>query len=317
MAGNRYKFDLEDFTFRKVTISIREKLMKVLKFFIATSSLAVLYYMVAALFISTDSEKHLKEENRLYARIYERLEERDRMLSSVMKGLEARDNEIYSNIFKTGAPSVEQLSNTTVIPLADTLEETDIALYASSKLDALDRAAADVEKNFLEVFGKLAGRQVVLPPMSVPVENFSYARCGASVGEKVNPFYKVTTTHRGLDIMSQAGEKVVAAADGTVVSATRSSKGDGNTVVLSHEGGFRTRYAHLADIYARPGATLRKGDLLGTVGTSGSSFAPHLHYEVWRDSTCLDPVDHLFASLGPKDYAAVAIMASSAGQSMD
>jgi murein DD-endopeptidase MepM/ murein hydrolase activator NlpD len=91
----------------------------------------------------------------------------------------------------------------------------------------------------------------------------------------------------------------------------------GNVVTIDHGNGIKTRYAHLADIEVRKGRAVKKGTRIGYVGVSGNSFAPHLHYEVLRHTVVLDPVNHLFASVGPEEYVNILIMSSMTGQSMD
>jgi murein DD-endopeptidase MepM/ murein hydrolase activator NlpD len=137
------------------------------------------------------------------------------------------------------------------------------------------------------------------------------------VGDKINPFYKVSIRHNGLDIIAPAGDPVFAAADGTISEVIRSRKGLGNQVVIDHGNGYFTRYAHLADMEAVKGRKVRRGTRLGYVGVSGNSFAPHLHYEVLRDSVVLDPVNHLFASVTPEEYVSMLVMSVSTGQSLD
>jgi murein DD-endopeptidase MepM/ murein hydrolase activator NlpD len=153
--------------------------------------------------------------------------------------------------------------------------------------------------------------------MSNPLNEFTFAQTGASVGDKINPFYKVPIRHDGLDLVSHSGEPVCVAADGVVTDVIKSRKGLGNVVVVSHKGGYVTRYAHLADIEVKKGRSLKKGDRIGYVGVSGNSFAPHLHYEVLRDTLVMDPVNYMFASLDPEEYVNVMILAVTTGQSLD
>ena len=123
--------------------------------------------------------------------------------------------------------------------------------------------------------------------------------------------------HNGLDLIAPAGDPVYAVADGRVKEIIRSRKGLGNVVVIDHGNGYVTRYAHLADIETRKGRKVRRGARLGYVGVSGNSFAPHLHYEVLRDTLVLDPVNHFFASVTPEEYMNMLIMSVTTGQSMD
>jgi Membrane proteins related to metalloendopeptidases len=158
---------------------------------------------------------------------------------------------------------------------------------------------------------------IVLPPMSSPLRSFSHARVGASVGERINPFYKVPVQHGGLDMIAQMGEDVVAAAPGIVSSVVRSGKGLGNVVEITHAAGYVTRYAHLDAIRVAKGQRVAKGGLIGKVGVSGNSFAPHLHYEVQKDGVKVDPVNYFFASTPPADYMEMLYMSANARQSMD
>jgi murein DD-endopeptidase MepM/ murein hydrolase activator NlpD len=123
--------------------------------------------------------------------------------------------------------------------------------------------------------------------------------------------------HNGLDLIAPAGDPVYATADGVVKEVTKSRKGLGNVVAIDHGNGYVTRYAHLADIEVRKGRRVKAGTRIGYVGVSGNSFAPHLHYEVLRDTVVMDPVNHFFASLDPEEYVNVMIMAATTGQSLD
>ena len=158
---------------------------------------------------------------------------------------------------------------------------------------------------------------VILYSVLNPLKDFSFAQTGASVGERINPFYKVKIMHNGLDLIAPAGDPVPAAGDGVVTEVTKSRKGLGNVVTITHKGGYKTRYAHLADIEVRKGNRVRKGKVIGYVGVSGNSFAPHLHYEVYRDTSIMDPVHYMFESVTPDEYVNMLVMSASTGQSMD
>ena len=110
---------------------------------------------------------------------------------------------------------------------------------------------------------------------------------------------------------------MLAAADGVVRDVIHANKGLGNIVVIDHRNGYLTRYALLGDITVSKGKTVRRGQKVGTVGISSTTFAPHLHYEVLRDGETLDPVHFLFASVSPEDYAKMLYMSVSTRQSLD
>ena len=316
--GNRYILD-DDNNVRKARTSVWTIVRKILVFFVGTLSLAVVYYVVFALLFSTDKEKILEQENKMYEKIVPQMKQKAELLEDVVDGLQERDNGIYTEIFHASAPSLNPLHTLSSLSGLDTIPDTRIVRYSSDKLAFIEKSASSVEENFQVIFQALesSSAQKVAPPMTVPVKNFSFARTGASVGMKINPFYKVPMQHNGLDLIASAGEPVYATADGVVTDVVRSRKGLGNVVTISHDGGYSTRYAHLADIEVRKGRRLGRGTRIGYVGVSGNSFAPHLHYEVLRDTVVLDPVNCFFGSLTVDEYVNMLVMSVSTGQSMD
>jgi murein DD-endopeptidase MepM/ murein hydrolase activator NlpD len=189
--------------------------------------------------------------------------------------------------------------------------------YAYGKVVAAEGRAARVEDNFRKALALVASGDRALPPMSLPLGTVSFAQVGASVGQKVNPFYKVETAHNGVDLIAPQGDPVLAVADGTVTDVISSRKGLGNVVEITHPGGYVTRYAHLADITVSRGQRVQRGRKIASVGISGNSFAPHLHFELLKDGEYLDPVDCFLAGVTPDGYAGMKLMASRTGQSLD
>ena len=313
----QYEFDKKHFKFRKHKTSVWVILRKAFLWFIASLSMAVLYYVIFALFFSTDEERRLKNENRMYAKEYPLLEEREQMLSEVVEGLSVRDDRIYEEIFHTSAPNMDPGASIDYLFGLDSIPDGDIVKRSEARLDVLKGRAADVESDFRAIIDRLQGGECVVPPMSNPLKDFSFAQTGASVGERINPFYKVKIMHNGLDLIAPAGDPVHAAGDGVVTEVVKSRKGLGNVVTITHKGGYKTRYAHLADIEVRKGNRVKKGKVIGYVGVSGNSFAPHLHYEVCRDTSVMDPVHYMFESVTPDEYVNMLIMSASTGQSMD
>lgn len=315
--NSQYIFDKKDIKFRKKRTSVWAVIRRILVFFVATASMAVLYYVIFAMFFSTEEEQRLRSENRMYEREYPALEEKEGLVSDVVEGLRVKDNRIYEEIFHMSAPNMDAMSSVNFLSGLDSIPDRDIVVYTDRKISALGKTAGSVEENFTRIMEAVQDSGFVMPPMTNPIEGFSFAQTGASVGDKINPFYKVSIRHNGLDLIAPAGEPVYASADGTVKNIIRSRKGLGNVVEIDHGNGYVTRYAHLADIEVSKGRKLKKGTRIGYVGVSGNSFAPHLHYEIIRDTLVMDPVHHLFASVGPEEYTNILIMAVSTGQSMD
>ena len=307
----------KDFRFKKEKASVWTVICRILMFFVATISLAIVYYILFALVFSTEEERALKQENRLYEQEYPEMARKEALLADVVEGLKVKDDRIYEEIFNTSAPNMDQFSSLEFLMALDSIPDTDIVSHSAGRLDKLEVSGGRGEENFKRVMEAISSSDFVMPPMSNPLKDFTFAQTGASIGDKINPFYKVPMKHNGLDLIAPAGDPVYAVADGTVKEIIRSRKGLGNVVVIDHGNGYVTRYAHLADIETRKGRKVRRGARLGYVGVSGNSFAPHLHYEVLRDTLVLDPVNHFFASVTPEEYMNMLIMSVTTGQSMD
>lgn len=304
--------------FRKVTRSVWSVFWKAMRYFMVTASLAVVYYIVFSLVVNTDSERKLKREIQMYQKTYDEMLRKENLIGDVLDGLKEKDGEIYRQLFNSDSPELGGMYPDGLLSVIDSVDDKDIIDYVGKKIGLLEQASAHIESNFSKVMAILdSGGVKSLPPMTNPLKDFSYARTGATVGRRINPFYKVPSDHWGLDLISQQGDPVFASADGVVKYVDHSSKGLGNVVAIDHGNGYQTRYAHLENTRVSKGQKVFRGKQIGQVGMSGNSFAPHLHYEVRRDSVRLDPLHFMFASVSPEDYIGMLFMSSNTGQSMD
>ena len=310
----RYEFD-KDFNFRKVTHSVWGMVRTTLKWLVATVSLAAFYYIVFSFLLNTEEERRLKRENRMYEKLYPQMKEKEQLISDVIKDLRLRDDAIYERLFHAQAPQMDPMGSMSFVFAGDSIPDKDMVEYTSGKAALLARAAESVDSGFLKIFSCAA--KCPMPPVTVPLPELKFAQVGASVGQKLNPFYKVMSQHNGVDLIVGQGTPVLAAGDGVVTDVSKSGKGLGNVVEITHDGGYVTRYAHLQDIVVRKGERVKTGKKIACVGISGNSFAPHLHYEIYRDGELMDPVNFFFASFTPEEYTKAAYMSATTGQSMD
>ena len=122
--------------------------------------------------------------------------------------------------------------------------------------------------------------------------------------------------HEGIDMAAPAGTKIIATGDGTVVHSER-VPGYGNLIEIDHGYNYMSRYAHLGELHVKPGDKVRRGDLIGRVGSTGKSVAPHLHYEVRFKDEAQNPVNYFFMDLTPEMYEEITLTADNAGHLMD
>ena len=288
-----------------------------LRFLVASVSTAIIIYILVALLFSTDEEKRLQKENRLYSQRYTAMKEQAKLTSDVIDGLLDKDNAIYQELFNTPAPTLDEVSAADLIADSDSLSERFYLSAAASKSGSLMKMAESVDRNFEEGFRLIKSNGAAVPPLSMPLKDISYVQTGASTGMRLNPVTKLELMHGGLDLVAPQGAPVYAAAEGTVTKVTHSRKGLGNTVEIDHGNGYTTKYCLLGDVTAVKGRRVKQGTKLGSVGISTSATAPHLHYEVWRDTLAMDPVNYLFTSVTPEDYARMMSLSVNTKQSMD
>ncbi|MCM1176721.1 MAG: M23 family metallopeptidase [Clostridium sp.] len=315
--AKKYIYDDKQVRFRVSKNPVSGILLRLLKYFVFSIAVAVVCYGLFALIFSTDQEHRLRQENRIYAKVYPEIEKKERLLSDVVTGLKLRDDEIYSEIFHTQAPDAERLFAADFLAVSDTTADEAIAAFVEDKADVLMKRSSRIEENFRAIFDGLSAEGFVMPPMSMPIKGFSYAQTGATVGQKLSPFYKVKVEHHGLDMIVHVGTPVYATGPGVVTDVIRSGRGQGNIVEITHDGGYMTRYSHLQDITVAKGRKVDTDVVIGHTGMSGMAYAPHLHYEVYRDGNVLDPVDYFFHDVTPYEYADIVIMSVSVEQSMD
>ena len=305
MEGNKKRHILRRFVWRPLT------------FILSVLSLTFVGYAIVCLFYSTEEEKAIKAQNKSYEELYPRVLHKLAGVSNELASLSAQDDGIYKDIFHAEPPADDPMSSLSIFFGSDSIPDSKLVFYTAHKADRLLSDAGQVDSLFKVIVESLNRKDFVMPPMQLPLDSLSYTQTGAGTGEKINPFYTTKAHHNGVDFIVAQGTSVYAPAAGIVSRVSRSRKGEGNTVTIKHQGGYITRYAHLADIFVGQGQSVRKGARIATAGMSGNSYAPHLHYEVWRDTVMLDPLNFIFATVTPEDYTNMVYMARHTKQTMD
>lgn len=296
---------------------IRRILRRLFRYAALSVSVAVLLYILFALVFSTQEERRLQKENRLYAQRYQEISGKTALISDAVEGLKIKDNSIYQGLFKADVPSAEDGARPDLVAISDTLSEKEYVKGTASASALLMEKARGVDAAFAEVFALAARSRDSIPPLSLPLRDYSFVQTGASIGLKYNPVIKLALQHNGLDLIAPEGDGVYAAGKGLVSQVTMSHKGLGNTVEISHGNGYVTRYCLLGEVTAVQGTRVKQGQKIGTVGSAPYLPSPHLHFEVLHNGEVCDPVNYLFASVTPEEYARMMFLAARTGQSMD
>lgn len=317
MSEELYEYDSKSLRLRKRRRNVRRAVGIAFRYLAAVLVFVIIFYFIFERFFVTDQEKALMAKNAVYERHYSEMRAAEKALSGKIAVLREKDDSIYRQLFHTTAPKLNPYGAADLIPESDSLSDGFFLSYSAEKGERVEKMAATVEENFREIMDLLQANKDSIPPLRFPLAEVSYNRVGASVGERVNPFYGVPSRHDGIDLLASQGEKVFASAAGTVSSVVHSSTGIGTMVEIRHKGGYVTRYGCLGQVFVHEGDKVKAGSAVGAVGVSGKSFAPHLHYEVLRRGRILDPVHFFFASATPQQYSDMLYMAAGTGQSMD
>ena len=316
---SKYKFNKDQLKFVEDKLGIKGKLRIFLGYLIGSILLAILYYIIAALFINTREEERLLREREMMEQEYKNAVEKMNLLEDVLSDLQTRDREIYMNIFKSLPPDlVNSAYDAAVYEHLDSLEDMEVVKFSAQKSAEVEELVKKAGDKLDLIYNEFLGADNATDiPSILPIERIAVNQTGASLGMKIHPFYKTMQMHNGVDLLAAIGTEVVAVANGVVVEVTRSDRGRGNQIVIEHWGGYKTVYSHLGDMLVRKSQQVKQGSVIGRVGNSGLSFAPHLHFEVHLDGRAVEPVNYFFADLSPREYREMLMISLNTGQSLD
>ena len=323
MAKQKYQFNLESLSYTTVKRGVKHYLILILRYFLASISLAILSYIIFSIFFDTPRERQLAKENREREEILAKFTERYQQVAAVLEDIRQRDDNIYRTIFESDPPHFdEQESQRMVTFLYRQVESKgpDSLVHSTEGLlSVVKQDVTDVSQTFDTVILLAQQNEAQMSgiPAVLPVNPSHYTRVAAPFGMRMHPFYKVLKMHRGLDFTASIGTHVHVTADGVVTNVVSSKRGHGNTVIVEHAKGYRTLYAHLDEMHVQVGQKVSLGAIIGTVGNSGMSMAPHLHYEVHLNEVPVDPLHYFFLELDPMALADMAQKAVQSGQSLD
>ncbi len=323
MPKQKYQFNLESLAFTRVKRGAKHYFILLLRYFLASVALAILSYIVYSFFSDTPREKQLANDNIQLEEYLNKLNERYQQVTAVLEDIRQRDDHIYRTIFEAEpAHNDEQEAERVVTNLYKELQDKGSVSIVDRTSNLLNDVMSDVTSvtGTFDTLINLAQDSTNLLrsiPALLPIARSSSIRVAAPFATCIHPFYKVLKMHSGVDFAASIGTPVRATADGVVKSIVSSKRGHGNTVILEHGNGYETVYAHLDAMRVRTGQKVSSGAIIGTVGNTGMSIAPHLHYEVHLRGEAVDPLHYFFLDLTPLTLAELAQSALQSGQSLD
>lgn len=323
MPKVKYHFNTHTLKYDKVVIGWKKRFFRVLGFLSTAIVFASVIVLIAYNFFDSPKEKRLKRQLEETAFQLDLLKERAERVEVVLKDIQERDNTIYRVIFEAdpipqsireaGYGGVDKYNNLMNYYNASSL------IDVTKQLDKLSKQLYIQSKSYDEVFNLVKNKAQMMAsiPAIQPVNNKNLKHVASGYGWRIHPIYKTQMMHNGMDFTAPIGTPIYATGNGVVAKVEPYGRGYGNNVVVNHGYGYATLYGHMSRMAVRPGQKINRGDLIGYVGNTGTSTGPHLHYEVHKNGSPVNPINFYFNDLSPDQYDKMVEISSRAGQAFD
>ena len=323
MKKIKYYYNANSLRYEKLVTPLRVKLLRILGFLAGALVTALIIVAIAFQVIDSPKEMLMRQENNRIKEDYRLLNVRVRTLQQQMVELEKRDNHVYREIFEANpipdSARAKSLEKQEEVRLAESMEDNELAYSIAATLDKLMNRIAFQKKSYQEIEAMIGNKEKMLAatPAIQPVSNKDLSRIASGFGYRIDPVYKTVKMHAGLDFAAPQGTPIYATADGVVRLAGNTGNGYGNHVIINHGYGYETLYGHQYRIKAKVGQKVKRGELIGWVGSTGKSTGPHLHYEVHKNKRHIDPIYFFYKDITPEQFDRIVKMAASGNQSFD
>jgi len=319
----KYKFNPESLSFDKISLGVKSLLLRALAFIVGSVIIAVVFNFIFGLFFDSPKEKALKREIAQMTLQYDLIHREMGNIEKVIEHLQETDDNLYRSIF--GAEPLQITQRQAGIGGVNRYNELEgynnskIVVETTKRLDAIRKKIYVQSKSFDELIGLASEKENMLRsiPAIIPVSTKDLTRIASGYGLRIHPYYKISKFHAGMDFTAPMGTEVYASGDGTIESVQSGKRGMGNYIVINHGFGYQSIYGHLDSFNVKAGQKVVRGDVIGFVGNTGMSVAPHLHYEIKMNGMNVDPVNFFFNDLSPGEYEEMIEIASRTGQSFD
>lgn len=308
MAKIKYRFDPHTLTYQKIKKSTTRKLRQGLLYFGITILAAIAFNLIVTGYYDTPKEHRLKSEKEELEFKYEMLSEKIEHVDQALNYIEQRDDHLYRPIFELDPiPADVREAGFGGTSRYDELEKysnSDVMVSTTKKMDKVENELYIQTKSFDSVIKEARNKEKMIAriPAIQPISIKDYGRISDYYGRRRDPFTGEMRMHRGMDFTGPIGTEVYATGKGVIKKAGYSAYGYGKEVVIDHGYGYKTIYAHLHEIDVENGDTVSRGEVIGTLGNSGRSTGPHLHYEVRKNNRAVNPFHYYFDDITGDQY---------------
>ena len=323
MAKVKYYYDTRTLSYKRIELSGLKKLKRLFYFLIGSAFTGLIMIIVFFQFFDSPKEKRLNREIDILTSQYEIIEDKLNQVELVLDDIQNRDDNIYRVIFEAEpiSKSIRKAGYGGVnrYQYLQGYSNSELIINTSEKIDKISKQLYIQSKSYDEIIELAKNKTDMLAalPAIQPVSNKNLSRIASGYGYRIHPIYKTRKLHAGMDFSAKSGTPIYATGDGKISKLRKSRRGYGNHVIIDHGYGYKTLYAHMTKYIVRKGQKVKRGEVIGYVGSTGMSVAPHLHYEVIKDGRKINPVDFYYNDLTPDEYEKILEISSQNNQSFD
>lgn len=324
MRNKHYKYDPETLSYKEVKRGLPYYLRRSAYHLSVGVVLSIGFFALYTHFFDSPEEKKLKREQHELLAQFDQMSRRLSQIEDVLEDVHVRDENIYRVIYE--ADSIPMSVRKAGFGGLDRYKELEgmsnsrLVVETAKKLDQVSRQLYVQNKSFDEIIDLVNRNNEMLSsmPAIMPVRNKDLTRTASGWGWRIHPIYKLKKFHEGMDFSAPTGTEVYATADGTVAEVTTSYSGYGRHIRINHGFGYQTIYAHLSAFNVRAGQKVKRGDVIGKVGSTGLSTGPHLHYEVVKKGQKVNPQLYYFQEdLDADDYERMVEISNNSNRTFD
>lgn len=308
MRNKKFKYNPDTLCYEEIRLTFKQRAAQFFKGFSLTSVLALGLLWASTYFLETPKLNRLREEQRFYLFSLKLLNSKIDDYSNKLGYVEYNDDYVYRSYFDLGALPVNQrnpaIGGVNKYENLDGYKFSEEIITLSKKTDLLSRKIVVQSRSFDEISKMVINKEKRLAarPAIQPIALKDLVRFGSPFGMRFHPLLHVVRMHEGIDLTAPLGTNIYASANGRVVQAEYSLGGYGKMVKVDHGYGYQTIYAHMSKILVKPGDQVERGQVIGLVGSTGLSAAPHLHYEVHVNGKPVNPINYYSEDLDPDEY---------------
>ncbi len=323
MPKTKYKFNHETLSFDRIRLGLKQTFLRLFGYFVASLFLAGIYGFIFAFIFDSPKEKALKREIAQLSLQYELMNREMENVEKVLTHLQETDDNLYRTIFESEpVPTSYREGGIGGVNRYEDLEgfsNSELVIETARRLDRIRKKIYVQSQSFDELIAYAREKEEMLSsiPAIQPVSNEDLKRTASGFGYRIHPIYKISKFHAGMDFTAPTGTDVYSTGNGVIRLVKSERRELGNHIIVDHGFGYQTVYAHLDRFNVKEGQKVKRGDVIGFVGSTGLSTAPHLHYEVHVNGTPVNPALYYFNDLTPEEYERMLEISGKSGQTFD